>query len=460
MVVWRSSTLRSEVNSYLLTNRGGTTVIQPVLKTFVLGAGFFISKNRRRSGLNGTEKNFAINWNYPSLLLVAIGISNIGEWIYLLSLNITVLNMTNNKLAVSLLYIIIPLATITTNFWGGSLIDRMNKRRLLISFDFFRAGLIILLPLSPNLVNMYIIVFLINMASSIFSSTSIVYMTKLIPQQERRGFNTLHSLVTSGAFFTGPAIAGILFIIWDSSIAIYFNAIALCFSGAIMLFMPDLEESVNMSSSDRISIKVLRKDWLQVLQFSKRNPFIIIVYLLFQGVILILASAVDSLEVAFSSEVLGLSESNYGFLVSISGIGIITGSIINVLFFKKLGLGFLIGISTIFVSIGYVIYGFSTDFVQAAFGFFVLAFFTAPANTGFLTFYQNSVSIDMMGRISSIYQLVSSLFIILMTAVLGFVAEVISIIVAVHIGTLMMFCLSLILYWKLRKNRESIVSNE
>ncbi|WP_157998040.1 MFS transporter [Ornithinibacillus scapharcae] len=382
---------------------------------------------------------------------MGIGISNIGEWIYLLSLNITVLNMTDNKLAVSLLYIIVPLATIATNFWGGSLIDRMNKRKLLISLDFIRAGLIVLLPFIPNLMYIYIIVFFINMASSIFSSTSIVYMTKLIPQQDRKSFNTLHSLVTSGAFFTGPAIAGILFIIWDSNTAIYFNAIALCISGVIMLFMPDLEESLEVSPYDRMSLQLLRKDWSSVIQFSKRNRFIIIVYILFQGVLLILASAVDSLEVAFSTEVLGLSESKYGFLVSISGVGIIVGSILNVLVFKRLCVGFLIGVSTIFVSAGYVVYGFSNDFVQAAIGFFILAFFTAPANSGFLTFYQNSVSVDMMGRISSIYQFVSSVYIVFLTVLLGIIAEVISIKIAVHIGTVLMFCVSLILCWTLHK---------
>ncbi|MFE4354351.1 MFS transporter [Peribacillus butanolivorans] len=84
------------------------------------------------------KKKFA-SWKFPSILLLGIGVSNVGEWIYFISLNLIVLDMTGSPLAVSVLYIIKPLATLCTNFWAGSIIDRLNKRKLMVFFDIFRA---------------------------------------------------------------------------------------------------------------------------------------------------------------------------------------------------------------------------------------------------------------------------------------------------------------------------------
>ncbi len=46
------------------------------------------------------------SWRYPMFLLTGIGIANIGEWIYFLSLNLIVLKETGSAFAVSILYLI------------------------------------------------------------------------------------------------------------------------------------------------------------------------------------------------------------------------------------------------------------------------------------------------------------------------------------------------------------------
>lgn len=101
---------------------------------------------------------------------------------------------------------------------------------------------------------------------------------------------------------------------------------------------------------------------------------------------MVLATAMDSLELSFSKEVLSLSDSKYGFLVSIAGAGIVVGALVNTIFTKKLATSFLIGIGSVSISIGYLIYAFSNTFHMAAIGFFILSFSLAFANTGFYTF--------------------------------------------------------------------------
>ncbi|WP_163579747.1 MFS transporter [Gracilibacillus saliphilus] len=391
-------------------------------------------------------KNIIMSWKYPSILLLGIGVSKVGEWIYFIALNLIVLDMTGSPLTVSGLYIIKPLATLFTNFWAGSLVDRINKRKFMIFLDLIRAILIALLPLMSSVPLIYLVVFIINMASSMFEPTSMTYITKLIPAKDRKRFNSLHSLVTSGAFLIGPAIAGLLFLISNPTIAIYINAIALFFSGLITCLMPNLEKGkLPSSGGNNISIQLFIKDWFLVLKFSRERKYIMMVYFLFSFVMVVLAGSIDSLEAAFAKDVLSLSDSDYGLLVSIAGAGIVAGAIINSFLVKRITNSILIGLGSVVVSFGYIIYAFSNTFLIAGIGFFILAFFISYANTGFLTFYQMNIPADMMGRVGSIYSFIESMLIILTTSLMGAVAQVISIQITVILGSLVMMFFSLIL---------------
>lgn len=385
------------------------------------------------------------SWKYPFILLVGIGISNLGAWVYLIALNLIVLDMTNSPLAVAGLYIVKPLATLFTNSWAGSVIDRINKRNLMIVLDLFRAMFIAFLPFVSDIWLIYSLVFIINMASSIFEPTSMAYVTKLIPIERRKRFNSLRSLIDSGAFLIGPAIAGILFLLGTPTVAIFINATALLLSGIVTLFMPNLEKYQAIAQADdHFTWAVLKKDWSIVLNFSRHFPYIMVIYFLFSCV-MVMAASLDSQEAAFAKSVLSLSNTEYGFLVSIAGAGIITGAIVNSIFVRMLRTFILIGVGSLFVSIGYIVYAFSSSFLLAGIGFFILAFSLAFANTGFHTFYQNNIPVNMMGRVGSIYGLIEAFFIILSTIIIGITAEIVSIQFVVICGSLIMLALTILL---------------
>lgn len=385
------------------------------------------------------------SWKYPFILLVGIGISNLGAWVYLIALNLIVLDMTNSPLAVAGLYIVKPLATLFTNSWAGSVIDRINKRNLMIVLDLFRAMFIAFLPFVSDIWLIYFLVFIINMVSSMFEPTSMTYVTKLIPVEQRKRFNSLRSLIDSGAFLIGPAIAGILFLLGTPTVAIFINATALLLSGIVTLFMPNLERYQAIAQADdHFTWAVIKKDWSIVLNFSRHFPYIMGIYFLFSCV-MVMATSLDSQEAAFAKSVLSLSNTEYGFLVSIAGAGIITGAIVNSIFVRMLRTFILIGVGSLIVSIGYIVYAFSSSFLVAGIGFFILAFSLAFANTGFHTFYQNNIPVNMMGRVGSIYGLIEAFFIILSTIVIGITAELVSIQFVVICGSLLMLALTVLL---------------
>ncbi|MGI1822534.1 MFS transporter [Exiguobacterium sp. TRN 1102] len=122
-----------------------------------------------------------------------------------------------------------------------------------------------------------------------------------------------------------------------------------------------------------------------------------------------------------------LSESRYGFLVSIAGIGIIVGSLINSRWSHRLSLSFCIGFGAIMTPVGYLLFAGSSSFTMASIGFFILTFALAFANTGFLSFYQHQVPIEIMGRFSGVINVAESLFVILLTFGIGLLAEMVGI---------------------------------
>ncbi|HFT2186356.1 TPA: MFS transporter [Bacillus cereus] len=390
-------------------------------------------------------KNLLKDWKYPLLLLSGVGIANLGAWIYLIALNVLVYNMGGSALAVATLYVIKPLATLFTNAWSGSMIDRLNKRKLMIHLDIYRALFIAILPLLPSLWIVYVFVFFISMASAIYEPTAMTYMTKLIPVEQRQRFNSLRTLIGSGASLIGPAVAGGLLIAGTPEFAIYMNAIAFLLSGFITLLLPNLDKKEDSdTTSNTLSLTVLKKDWNTVINFSRKHVYVVCVYFLFQSMF-VLATATDSLELSFAKEVLLLTDSEYGFLVSIAGAGFILGAITNTILSKKLAPSFLIGIGSLFIAIGYLIYAFSNVFLIAAIGFFILSFSMAYANTGFYTFYQNNVPVHIMGRIGSIYGLIIALVTIFITILSGVATQFISIQLVVIVGSLIMLFITIVL---------------
>ncbi|ALS78744.1 permease [Planococcus kocurii] len=399
------------------------------------------------------------NWKYSFLLLGGIGISNIGSWVYLIALNLIILNETGSPLAIAWLYILGPIATICSNSWAGSLIDRINTRKFMIGLDISRALCIALIPMLPSLFYVYVIVFIINMGSAMFEPTSMVYMTKLIPEKDRQRFNALRSFINSCGTLTGPAIAGLLFWMGTPDTAIYINAVALILSAFIILLLPNVDTQTVLLETEKLSWKLIKADFDVVYKFSQTYPFVLKVYLFFVGMTIFM-TALDSLEAAFAKGVIGLSDTNYGFLLSIFGTGIILGSLINTIFSKQLTVNLLIGAGSVFTAVGYITLYSAQGFVSAALGTFIIGFAITFANTGYLTFYQNTVPVSMMGRFSSLFGIVEAFFIIILTILIGLAAELTSIRPVGLIGSFMFLLLGVRVFKVVTARKRNIYFRE
>lgn len=356
------------------------------------------------------------------LYIFGIGVSNLGNWIYLVAINLLVLHMTGSPAAVAGLFIIRPLATLLTNSWAGSIIDRANKRRLMMITDVIRGILIAFIPFMSSVWGIYIIMFMINVAGSFFGPTSMTYVTKLIPADERKRFNAWSSFTTSGAVLLGPALSGLLIAYTDIRVSIIINAVSFFVCAFVIYFLPDVDEGERTGGRNIITMKTLLQDWASVIDFGRTEKYFMLVYVLFQSATL-LGFALDSQEATFIKQVLLLGDEDYGLLVSVAGAGYLAGSMAASLSVKRLSLRMFIGAGMLLSSVGYMIFYASSGLMAAVIGFIIFGFFSSYANAGYTTFFQNQVPIDLMGRFTSVTRLLEGILQILLTLLLGFAAD-------------------------------------
>src|SRR5690625_4329831 len=105
----------------------------------------------------------------PAILLSSIGISNIGDFIYLVAINILVYQQTGSEAAVAGLWIIGPLTNIVTKIWTGSFIDYRSKRKVMMVTYIMRAVFICFIPFAPNMAIIYGILVILSVANAFFT---------------------------------------------------------------------------------------------------------------------------------------------------------------------------------------------------------------------------------------------------------------------------------------------------
>jgi|SRR5690625_289976 len=365
-----------------------------------------------------------VGWKHPLLLLSSIGISSIGDFIYLVAINIMVFQLTGSAAAVAGIWIIGPLTNIVTKFWTGSFIDYRSKRKVMIATYIIRAMFISFIPFAPSMLVIYGILVVLSIAKAFYNPSSMTYIAIIVPKEKRKRFNAVRSFVSSGAFIIGPAIGGALILLTSVETTLLINATFFIIAAMCLLFIPE-QESIDKDKIPALTLAQVVRDFTVVQKFMSNNTYVSFIYLAFI-MITVFSFAMDAQEVVFTQQVIGLSEMEYSLLISITGIGSVVGALLLSLFLKYFSLRYMIVIGLTMMTIGYVIYAFSWSFASIVVGFIILGFFNVFLNAGIMTFYQNNVPVEIMGRVTSIYQLIQSAIQVVFILVIGFLADVVS----------------------------------
>lgn len=312
----------------------------------------------------------------------------------------------------------------------------------MIGTDIIRAAFVAIIPFFSSIWPIYVCLFILSISKSFSEPATITYITNIVPEKGRKQFNSFRSLISSSAFLIGPAISGLLLLVFSVSVSIWINAFSFIVSAIMVYLLPNLNIDSNKVVG-KFSLNILKSDWNKVFKFSQSNPYIVKVYFLSQ-IFMIVALGMDAQEVVFTQKVLNLSEADYGLLISLTGVGSILGAATVSLVVKKLSIRSLITLGYFMVSIGYLVYAFSFSFWTVAIGFMILGYFNSFSGTGFMTFYQNNVPVQMMGRISSIYGMFQSFLQVIFILMIGFTGDIIPVRYTINAASTLMLLLSIL----------------
>ena len=317
-----------------------------------------------------------------------------------------VFELSGSPFDLGLLGAAVAIPSILMTLFGGVFADRLDKRRLLMTTSLIVAGLLVLLSvldLTGVVVVWHVLVIagLIGLVSGFDWPARQAVFPSLIDREHMMSAVALNSILWQGTRMIVPAAGGVVIAITDT--AVVFIAAA---AGFIYMFL--VLTSLDIGH-------VVRARGASVGQFLAGVSFVTN-NRLFGGLILLtwvnmfFGTSFIQLMPAFA-DLLGAGERGFGVLVSTSGIGSITGTVLVGAFQRARRLGWIM-LAAILLSAS-ALYGFSliTGFAESIAGVFYVAllfvFLTALFSSVYLitsmTTLQLRVPDSLRGRVMGIH---------------------------------------------------------
>lgn len=269
-------------------------------------------------------------------------VSAIGDWIIVAVLFAFVDQISGGRsYAISLMMLAKFLPAILLGFLAGIFIDRLDRKRTLMLCDFCRAGLVIILPFSPNLLVICIMVFIIETFTIIYGPAKDASIPDLVEPEQLMNANSLNLLTLYASMAFGTAIAGsiIALISWlgrvnpgfigrvdPNKAAFFVDSLTFLVSAYLIYRITGFkrrtrEERVKMSTDQ------VRQDFREGLQYLLHQRLTRIVLILtltcFLG-----GGTIYVLAVGFVKYVLGGSNSTFMYVLTTLLFGMMGGSIL------------------------------------------------------------------------------------------------------------------------------------
>ncbi len=305
---------------------------------------------------------------------------------------------------------------------SGVLIDRWNKKKVLIICDLIRALLAFLIPtlfLATGKIHLiFILVFFMFLCTLFYNTTKMAIIPNLVEKETILAANSAISFVGRMATFSGMAVGGFIidWPIWKKylniegwRIAFYFDALTFLIS-AIFIFLITTRLSISLRANStektipnlfRISLKKILTDLKQAFFYiyqNRRVTFAIASIFL----LVIAASVIYVLAVPTIQQDLSMGTGGVGLLGAVGSIGLITGALIFGITGHRFDLTKAILVS--FIGIGVFVVTF--PLIKLYWAIVILAFFMGCLAQPIIicqdTILHRNISEEVRGRIFSV----------------------------------------------------------
>ena len=344
------------------------------------------------------------------LLLLGRAMSLFGSTIYLIVLPLYILNTTKNLKTTGIFFAAVNFPTIIVSIFIGTIIEKFNKKNIILICDFLTSMLYFVLFLYLKNFNslsfLFLISFFINIISKFFEIASKVLFSEINSSETLEKYNGLQSFMENTIIIVGPVIGTYLFVTFD------FNLILIIVSlGYFLSFLQELfikyEKNLDLSKENSNFFK----DFKEGINYIKNNKIILNFFILVMFLNFFIANNDEIINPGILIRKYEISEKLFGFSATSYGAGSVFAGIFiyynnKFKFLKKLKLLFILNsflmcllglLSIILFKYNHYIY-----FIIFIFFQFLIGMITTFVNVPLISSFQKNVDIIYQSRFFSI----------------------------------------------------------
>lgn len=259
-----------------------------------------------------------------ALLWSSQAVSQLGDRFHWVAISLWVYTQTSSALSVSYALTALMLGPAVLGLPAGALIDRLDRKTVLVAADLVRAVLVALIPwlMGVDIRLVYLDLFLISCATTFFRPAVFAAIPQITSRREYLAATSFLTASDTGTEIVGPVVAGITVTIAGYHAALYVDAASYLISALFLAFLP----SMRVEIVEQKGIYTIWVDVLDGLRFiwHKRSQMALAILLL--GWVL---SGFNSLQTPLVKGELKLSDADFGIFGSVMGIGFLAGSLLS-----------------------------------------------------------------------------------------------------------------------------------
>lgn len=379
------------------------------------------------------------------------------------ALIILVAELTRSNTSSSILILLAIIPAVLFGFAGGVIVDRTDRRLVLVVTNALRAAAIVPLILAGESVTAaYAVNFLVATVTIFFVPAEAATIPAIVRRKDLLVANSLFTFTFNGAFLVGfiilaPVVVNLygFYALWFTIGAMFAVASALC------LTLPPAPPAATLLSVEvaERAVSETRRGIADAFHYLRSTPLVTwaMVYIALTYTLVAVAGA---LAPGFVREVLRLGERNVVVLVGPAGVGVVAGlGLLNVVS-RRIGRPHAIGAGLMVTSVALVALAaarpFADVFAESRFGgglggalpFFIgivsvtafvfgvaYSFITVPA----MTLLQEELPDDIRGRVFGVLNTLVSIFSFLPLIIVGPIADVWGIAPVFVLGAVLVF---------------------
>ena len=344
------------------------------------------------------------------LLLLGRAVSLFGSTIYLIVLPLYILNTTKNLKTTGIFFAAVNFPTIIVSIFIGTIIEKFNKKNIILICDFLTSMLYFVLFLYLKNFNslsfLFLISLLINIVSKFFEIASKVLFSEINSPETLEKYNGLQSFMENTIIIVGPVIGTYLFVTFD------FNLILIIVSlGYFLSFLQELFIKYEKNLDLSIEKTNFLEDFKEGISYIRSNKIILNFFILVMFLNFFIANNDEIINPGILIRKYEISEKLFGFSATSYGAGSVFAGIFiyynnKFKFLKKLKLLFILNsflmcllglLSIILFKYNHYIYFTIFIFFQ-----FLIGMITTFVNVPLISSFQKNVEIKYQSRFFSI----------------------------------------------------------